>query len=203
MTETDSAPATAPQPRRVRRGTLVLAVLACAAILFGLGQLAWLHARTRGLAGTDIFIAVQGSDAAPVVTALALVAAAAAFTYAIGRRMLALGSSAVIALAGLLVVLAVAQALTNPAGAAAGAVAENTGILGAALQVTPTAWPYPAGGVGVVLAAVGVVASRTALRLDSGAPTRYARDASTAGKTQRIDSAAAWDSLSHGDDPTL
>lgn len=199
MTDTEEASS----PRRSPRGRLVLTVLACAAILFGLGQTPWLNAQTRTLAGTETFIAVQGSDAAPVVIALALVAAAAAFTFAIGRRGLALGSAGVITLTGIVVVAAVVQALTNPVGAAAGAVAENTGILGGSLSVSATAWPYPAAVIGVLLAGTGIRAIRTAARVHNVAPTRYARHAEATDASPTVNSAAAWDSLSHGHDPTL
>lgn len=168
----------------------------------------WVRATGSSAVRGQVDVPVTGSQAAPAVlaAAVALLAAAAAIGLVgrVGRWVVA----AVVAAAGVTVVVTALTVLGDPEGAARTVVAAVTGVGALAGPATPTAWPVVAvvvGAVDVLAAVVVVVSSRR-----WAAPTsRYgtaAGDARGAGAVAPApgpdDDRSAWDALSRGDDPT-
>jgi uncharacterized membrane protein (TIGR02234 family) len=188
------------------RGPLLLAAAAGAVLALAAGAPTWVTGSVRTATGTAAVVA-GGRDAAPVATALALVSLAAVVASTLGRRLARTAAAVVLVLGGagtVLTSLAVAtapqDALTAPARAASG----TTGVT---LRGEPSVRPWPvvsaAGGGLVLLAGAGVlVGSRRWARAAAPVPAsaRHERDASRAAPGD--DPAAAWDSLTHGEDPT-
>ncbi|NMA77838.1 MAG: hypothetical protein GX960_11385, partial [Actinomycetales bacterium] len=80
----------APRGPRLSRRTTVLASTAAAALLAGTTRTTWIHASAPDLAGTAQQVTVTGSEAAPAVLALSLVAIAASLATALSSRWLRL-----------------------------------------------------------------------------------------------------------------
>jgi uncharacterized membrane protein (TIGR02234 family) len=197
-----------PEPRgsrRVvltRRSTVVLATLAAALAVFACSAATWISATVQTTL-EPVTVDVAGSDAAPAVTALGLVAAAGALTTAISGRVLRAVVSVVVLLAGLGALAASVAVLADPAGAAQTAVGEATGMINAGGDFAVTAWPSLAAAASALVALCGawaLVAGRswTAAR-------RYERsgaDGVPAATPRPGDEIDSWDALTEGRDPT-
>lgn len=193
---------------RRERGPLLLAAAAGAVVALAAGAPTWVAGSVRTATGSAAVVA-GGRDAAPVATALALVSLAAVVASTLGRRaartvaalVLVLGGAGTV-LTSLAVVDAPRDALLAPARAASGTTS-------APLAGEPAVRPWPvvsaAGGALVLVAGAGVlVRSRRWAREAPASATRHERDATRAAGSPapRDDPAAAWDSLTHGEDPT-
>lgn len=149
-------------------------------------------------------IVVPGSQAAPAVTALCVVVLAAALALLIGRKVARYIIGVINILAGGGVLAAGLTALLDPAAAAAGAVAEATGLREISGSYVANSWPLV-----VMVAGVLIVVQGVAVLLAAGTwvkNTKYDRvakenDAATQGPTQR-DSISDWEQFSSGEDPT-
>jgi uncharacterized membrane protein (TIGR02234 family) len=198
----------APAPRRTRgrgRVALLLLVLAAATAISALPT--WFTAHgTEALHGT-VAVTVNGTDAAPGVVAAALVLAASAAAVALVGRIGRWVVAAVVAIAGLLVLVSTFAAVRDPESAVHDAVARATGVGHVVGDVTTSAWPWIAVALGVVdvLAAVWLL---RASRAWAGPSRRHEGAPGGAGGTgaprrpEEGDDRAAWDALSRGDDPT-
>ncbi len=199
----DVAEATASRRARLsRRSTVVLATLVAALAVFACSAATWVAATVRTTL-EPVTVDVAGSDAAPAVTALGLVAAAGALTTAISGRVLRSVVSAVVVLAGLGALAASVAELADPAGAAQTAVGESTGMVNAGGEFALTLWPWLAAAAAVLVTLCGawsLVAGRswaTARRYErTGTGTA---PGASAGRGDEIDS---WDALTEGRDPT-
>lgn len=186
--------------RPTRRAT-VLAGTAAAALLAGATSTTWINATAPDLAGTAQQVTVTGSDAAPAVLALALVAIAASLATALSSHWLRFVTGPVLIATGAGSVIAALGAVQAPQEAARSAVGSATGVLGSAVQAEPTAWPLLTLVPALVVAGIGVLV----LVVGRGWPvgTRYRSAAVVATADPGQDPAAAWDALTRGEDPSL
>ena len=202
-----TAPAAA-RPAARERGTLLLAAAAGAVLALAAGAPTWVRGTTATTTGTSDVLA-GGRDAAGVATALALVSLAAVVATTIGRRVARTVAALVLVLGGLGVVVGSLAVVTDPAAALSAPARAASGQTSAPVDdVDLTPWPVVSAVGGVLTAVAGVGVLLRGRRWT--ASTRYERDA--AGETGPAstapapspaqDPAAAWDSLTHGDDPT-
>jgi uncharacterized membrane protein (TIGR02234 family) len=203
------------------RRTAVLSgvVLGGAALLSAVP--AWITTTSSTALGAEVAVTVTGTQAAPGVTAAALVVLAASLALGlvgpVGRWVVL----ASVALGGLVVAVSAVLVLTDPQGPARSAVAEVTGVVGPVGEVDVGASPFLTVVLGALLVALATAAALGAGRWD-GRSRRYdaapgvgipavAEDAEgaarSAGSREPSDDAVlderdAWDALTHGEDPT-
>ncbi|TDW28606.1 Trp biosynthesis-associated membrane protein [Cryobacterium psychrophilum] len=198
-------------PRRVKLIFILLVLVASTLALLAWTQV-WVNAVVAETGVDALTLAVDGSDAAPAVTALALAG------FALGGALTIAGRSIRVVLGVLEILLAVSVFLSaylvlgNPALASAPAVTAATGIAGtesilaavASASVTP--WPYVALAASVIMFVTGAGIIATASRWP-GPTTRYqttrlvpAAGSPTGGSEP--DAVVDWDDLSRGEDPT-
>lgn len=209
----DRRPRTGGKRRLIGRRTAVLVGIVLAAALLGTARATWITASVEAIGGGTTTVPVTGTDAAPAVLALAIVALAASLATAISSRLISVITGPVLILAGVGALAASLAARADPAARAASRIAESTGLLGRAGQSELTAWPTAAVLPAALLAVLGV------LVLLSGPSwpraSRYERDAAapagvpagaaepvTAASDPLADAAGTWDMLSRGEDPT-
>ena len=199
-------------PRWARKSTLVLLIAVLALAVFGTTTQTWI---TVGLdpdqlgqaASEQNALQVQGSKAATIVTALALVALAGGLAASIAGRIARWIATAIILLASAGIVAAAATVLADPLAAAQGSIAAATGITGGSAHVEVTALPAFAVVAGILLALSALLIipagrfwkSRTKYDTAKNDAAVPGGSAAAAGPVDEIDS---WDRLSRGDDPT-
>ncbi|MDO4918385.1 Trp biosynthesis-associated membrane protein, partial [Kocuria sp.] len=161
-----------------RTAPAVLITLLCALALFGTTTTAWIHAAvTTSL--QPVTVDVKGSDAAPAVTALGLVAAVAAVASALGGRLLRSVVGVVVALAGVGAAAAVLAVTGGPRAAAQPTVGARTGVINDGGDYTMTGWPWAALAAAALLVLCGVWLVLVAQRVRRRATQRYDRAAAT------------------------
>jgi uncharacterized membrane protein (TIGR02234 family) len=177
----------------VSRGRCVaLALLGAGLELFAVTR-DWVQARVSG--GGDV--AVSGSTAAGVVTALAWVVAAGAVALTLARPRARRPVALVVLAAAVGSAAATAAVLADPVGALRPAVTSATGTTTAELsRVTATPWPWVALVAAALVGAATVVAFRSAGRWAT--PSRRYESAGTSASDVRD----AWQALDRGEDPT-
>ena len=151
-------------------------------------------------------VAVTGTAASPVISALVLVAAAAVLAQLLARGVVARAMGAVVALAGLGAALAAVVALGDRVSIVERAAAAATGVPTLAGEIAGTPWPYATVAGGVILLVGGVLLALVKPRAAGEQGDRYSRGstktatsaAPTAGATPLDD----WDALSQGRDPS-
>jgi len=183
--------------RRAAIAVVLVLGLACLAA----GVPVWI--RTSGTTALDaaVAVAVTGTQAAPAVSAAALVLLAAGAAIGLVGRFGRWVVVAAVAGCGALVASSAVAVIADPAPIAASMVAEATGVASLASPATLTFAPYAVAALGVALVLVGVWiawssrawAARGSARHElAGAPAAAAPD----------DDQAAWDALTGGNDPT-
>ncbi|WP_067176988.1 Trp biosynthesis-associated membrane protein [Microtetraspora niveoalba] len=201
---TPGAAASPPAPRRSSaRRSLTAWLVGCAAgagLVLLAGGREWAAVNYEGATGGPI--AVDGGDAVPALTPLALAALAAVLavfaTRGPWRRLVG------VVLAGCGAGIA-ALAWPSRLSARAVEVAETTRSLsGQAAHVTTSAWPWAAVAGGVLLAACGVAAVLVGGAWP-GMSGKYERRSGAGGrKTSRVSGdRALWDAIDEGADPTV
>jgi hypothetical protein len=207
------------------RRSAVLAALLLAVAAGASAAPVWLHAATTGPTG-PVPVAVAGGQAAPGVTAGALVVAAAGLAIALGRRVGTILAGAGLVVGGALVVASALGAVQGAERIAASAARALVGIGVIDGDVTVAAWPWVAAACGVAAAVLGATvpwaarswrgpSARHEAVPAAGGPTGApptAQDASRpisaprAAGSERVapgdDPGAAWDALSRGEDPS-
>jgi uncharacterized membrane protein (TIGR02234 family) len=190
------------------RGLLLLAGVAGAVLALGAGAPTWVGGSVQTATGS-VAVLVDGRDAAPVATALALVSLAAVVASTLGRRVARAVAAVVLVLGGAGTIAASLAVSTDPAAALTSPARAASGTTGVSLDGAPSVRPWPvvsaAGGVLVLVAGAGVlVRSRRWAATTAVTSTRHERDATRPAvtSTPEDDPAAAWDSLTHGEDPT-
>ena len=195
-------PAPAAARGRWTRGRAVTASLLLGAGWLITGALPWLSAEVPTVIA-ETQLDVSGADALPVVSAAALVTAAAGIALAIAgpvvRRLVALVHLATAGLAA----VAILNLLADPAPAVQRAAAEVTGVreLGGPIEVA--AGPYIALALAVLVAAHGVVVLFG--RAWQASARRFERDephTSAAPSSDRTRAMDDWDALGRGEDPS-
>lgn len=193
--------------------TFILVVLGSSTLALLAWTQVWVNT-VVSTSGTDtLTLAVDGSEASPAITALALAGFALAGALTIAGRIIRVVLGALEMLIGVSVFLATFQVTGNPALSSSSAVTKATGIagndsiLGVVSKATVTPWPYlalAASGV-MLLAGVGIIVTsgrwpgptrryQTA-RMEPAAAARVAQD-------RAPDPVVDWDELSRGQDPT-
>ncbi|MEU3332146.1 Trp biosynthesis-associated membrane protein [Glutamicibacter creatinolyticus] len=148
-------------------------------------------------------IVVDGSQAAPAVTALCVVVLAAALALLIGGKVVRYVIGAISVLAGAGVISAGLNGALNPRGAAAGAVAEATGLKDIVADYQVSAWPMVVAVAGALIVLQGICVLLAAGHWSK--TTKYDRvrsEAHPTGESPRNDRISDWEQLSAGDDPT-
>lgn len=191
-----------------RTAPAVLATLVCAIGLFAASAATWVHA-TVNTTLQPITVDVAGSDAAPAVTALGLVAGAAAVASTLAGRVLRTIVGVVVAAAGVGAIFAVLAVTADSENAARGAVGAQTGAVGTGGEFALTAFPWLALVAAVALILCGVWLVLVARNAGARAAQRYDRDAlagnraaSEARGSEHSDDIDAWDAFTRGEDPT-
>lgn len=194
-----------------RTAPAVLATLVCAIGLFAASAATWIHATVETTL-QPITVDVAGSDAAPAVTALGLVAGAAAVALTLAGRVLRTIVGAVVSLAGVGAIFAVLSVTADPENASRGAVGTQTGAVGTGGEfvLTVSPWLALAAAVGLILCGLWLVLVARNARKKSG--QRYDREALAGNKaasadektvtTEHSDDIDAWDAFTRGEDPT-
>lgn len=193
-----------------RTAPAVLVTLLCAIGLFAASAATWVHA-TVNTTLEPLTVDVAGSDAAPAVTALGLVAGAAAVASTLAGRVLRTIVGLVVSAAGIGACLAVLAVTADPENAARGTVGAQTGAVGTGGEFTLTVFPWLALLAAGALIVCGVwlvlvarhAGTRSGQRYDRGALTgRKAGAADTERSWEHSDDIDAWDALTRGEDPT-
>lgn len=204
--------------RRLRgKGPLVLLNLVLAALLFGSASLVWFNVTVPNPV-QDVHVAVRGTQAAPAVSALALVAAAAALALSIAGRRVRWVVAAIIPLVAVGAVASVLGAVLQPDHATETAVGDSSGLIGADTEQVMSFWPWCAVATGLLLVLSGVWTMIVMRGWAVGGTSKYqvtrgeGADGADRGSPSlgsghdadlaRRDGIDAWDALSEGDDPT-
>ncbi|MGP9682206.1 MULTISPECIES: Trp biosynthesis-associated membrane protein [unclassified Brachybacterium] len=186
--------------RRPGRALTVLAGTAVSGLLIGATRLTWTQADAPDLTGSAQTVAVTGTDAAPAVLALAIVAIAASLATSLASSWVRFVTGPVLIAAGLGAAWSAFAVTLDPEGTSAGAITEATGVVGAQVDATATSWPLISILPALVLCAIGVVVLLVGGRWPRG--TRYRSAAVAAPSDPADDPAAAWDALTRGEDPS-
>ena len=193
-----------------RTAPAVLATLVCAIGLFAASAATWIHATVETTL-QPLTVDVAGSDAAPAVTALGLVAGAAAVASTLAGRVLRTIVGAVVSLAGVGAIFAVLSVTADPENASRGAVGTQTGAVGTGGEYTVTAFPWLALVAAAALILCGIWLMLVARNAGRKAGRRYDRDALAGNKAASADENVtsthsddidAWDAFTRGEDPT-
>ena len=187
------------------RGTTVIIVLLGGIIaLIGSTQV-WVTA--TGFEAAHIHsVTLSGQEASPVITAMALVTAAAGAALSIARKIGRWIIGVVVVLAGITMGWATSNIAMTPTNAVAQKIAETTGTTGMAdiapnIEVSMLPWVTVLGAViGVIGGLCALIAGREwpigkTKKYDVGTQQR-------ADRTGPLDEIDTWDELSRGEDPT-
>ncbi|MFC7374370.1 MULTISPECIES: Trp biosynthesis-associated membrane protein [unclassified Brachybacterium] len=197
----DLAPAGPARSRRTpSRRMTVLAGLFASALLAGATRMTWVQASAPDLAGTTQDVAVKGTDAAPAVLAVAIVAVAAALATTLSSTWVRFVTGPVLLAAGLAGGYSAVMVSADPISASGSAVAGATGVLGSQVQAQATAWPLLTLLPALAVAATGLIVLVAGRTWPVG--TRYRSAAVTVTADPAEDPAAAWDALTRGEDPS-
>jgi hypothetical protein len=190
-----------PTGRRAKLG-LILVGLALAAIVLAAWTQTWFTLTVSGVKP----IVVDGSVAAPALTALALSQLVLLGAIAIAGPFFRVVLGVIQALVGVAIVASAAVSLADPVTASAASVTKATGVAGASSiaglvdgGVVVTAWPWVSLVAGVLLMVAAVVIVITARSWPGSSSRKYTRVVAADAERTSVDD---WDSLSGGDDPT-
>ncbi len=189
----------------LRRGHVVLALLVGGVVALAGSSRPWVESFAGASGDTPTNVATQavvtGSQAAPVVTAAALVALAAAGAVALSGRVTRFVALVLALLAGLSVLVPTVQVLSGVEEVAAEGLAESSGVVGGLdvreIEATTTAWPAVVIAAGVLVLLASLAGLARARRWD--AVTRFETPAATAVEQGPGDD---WDALTRDEDPT-
>ncbi|KGJ75985.1 hypothetical protein GY21_09400 [Cryobacterium roopkundense] len=193
--------------------TFILVVLVASTLALLAWTQVWVNAVVSASGADSLRLAVDGSEASPAITALALAGFALAGALAIAGRIVRVVLGALEVLIGVSVFLSTIQVIANPALASSPVVTAATGVAGtdsilAAVEAaTTTPWPYLALGASFVMLLAGVGIIVTSGRWP-GPTSRYQTTrmapagGNPAAESQTPDPVVDWDELSRGEDPT-
>lgn len=175
-------------------------VLVLALVTLAAGVPVWLRtAGATALAG-QVPVVVTGTQAAPAVSAAALVLLAAGAAIGlvgpVGRWVVVV----VVIASGLLVAASSWAVIGDPGPVAASRVAEATGVSTLAAPVTLTAAPYAVVGLGLVLVILGAWLAATSRAWSRPSARHEAAGGAVAATID--DDRSAWDALTRGNDPS-
>lgn len=194
------------KPRRTAR-RLIGPVLVMALGIIGSAAPAWIHATGTSVVSGEIAVSVTGIAASPIVSAAALMIAAAGLALGLAGRVGQWIAGGVIALGAILVGVSAGTVIGNPVPAAAQAVGAQTGIA-QAFGVSVTAWPYVTIVAAVILLIIGIAVLRSPApamvmaRFDRPSERASDRVNEIAVEDGQPDTNSAWDAMSRGEDPS-
>lgn len=197
--ETSAAPGAA--ARRPGRRMTVLAGTGLSALLIGASRTTWTEATAPDLTGSVQSVAVPGTEAAPVVLAMAIVALAAALATSLSSAWVRFVTGPVLIAAGLGAAWAALGVRWDPVSASGASVATATGVVGSEVAASATVWPLLALLLALVVSGTGVVVLVAGRTWPTG--SRYRSPAVAAPSDPSRDPAAAWDALTRGEDPSV
>lgn len=181
-------------------GLVLLAGLVVAALAFCTTLFPWVHAHVNGVLGEQS-LEITGSQAAPAVSALAMVALAAPLAARIAPQLLRYVIALISLAAGAGIVLSSLAVVFNPATAVVTETSRVTGTVASAGTYTVTFGPWLSCVSGVLIIGVGLWTLAVARYWKSG--RKYERPESTFRHVSgEVDNMDAWDLLSRGEDPT-
>lgn len=180
---------------------VVLATLAVGGIAFLAASRPWIHATVRADGLPSDAVAVSGSDAQPLVPALALVVVTSALAMLAASHRIRRAVGALLVIVGLGAAVLVAMSGTALDDTLADAVRSSTAFIGSNAPQGDRSliWPVVAGGAFVAAAAFGLVAAR----FGGEWPTMGSRYDSPVARTDTPRSDAdLWAAMDEGRDPT-
>lgn len=203
VSQTTSDPSAKTTPRWARKSFLIMAAVVCALIVFGTTTQTWISVDLSQEQLQQHQINIPGNKAAVSVSALAVVALAAALASSIAGKIARVITTVLMFASSVGVIGVVIAIVADPSAAAMSEVGKVTGVIGVSNNATTTALPIVAAIAAAILALISVIILwqgrlwNTRNKYDSSA-------ASTDGKaaTPPVDEIDSWDRLSRGDDPT-
>ena len=200
------------------RVRVLWALLLLGAAALGCASATWITTEVATAVRPTELVTATGNEAAPVVSAAALVLLACGPTLALTGRVGRYVVLAVAALAGVGVLAGVFTVVGDRDTAGRAAAADAVGVTELTAPVELTAWPWTTAVAGALAVAVALVAGFAARRWPEvsrrherdgtvGTPTGHDGvtddDGTASGRgTPEPDPAADWDALSRGEDPT-
>ncbi|GAA1858640.1 Trp biosynthesis-associated membrane protein [Myceligenerans crystallogenes] len=213
---TTTTPAARPALTRTRA---LLALLALGGLALATTSATWITSEVATALRAGVAVEATGTQAAPVVSAAALVLLACGPVLALTGRAAKYVVLAVAVLAGAGVTAGAVAGVVAPATAARSAAADAAGVTELTAPAVLTLWPWVTAAAGVLAALVAVAAALAARRWPE-ASRRHERDAARPGVAHHTpagpaapagapaaqrdepDPAADWDALTRGEDPT-
>lgn len=196
-----AGPEAVPNGRRAKFA-LILVGLALAGTVLAAWTQTWFTVTVTGVKP----IVVDGSVAAPALTALALSELVLLGAIAIAGRFFRVVLGVIQALVGVAIVASAGVSLADPVTASAASITKATGVAGESSIVgiadggaVVTAWPWISLVCGVLLIVAAIAIVVTARTWPGSASRKYTRVVPADAERTRVDD---WDSLSGGDDPT-
>lgn len=180
-----------------RPGTVMLISLGAAAIAFGTTLPTWVIVQVKNTLSSPT-VEVAGSDAAPAVSSLALVSLAASVAIRIAGPKLRWAISAIMALAGLGMMLSIFSVAQDPASATLTEVGNATGMSDSSSEFTVTFWPWLA----LFMAVVLFINALWTAYVSRSWPVRRKYERAVRTEHEDLDEIDTWDSFSAGEDPT-
>lgn len=198
-----------------RPAVVVIVLAGSGAVVLAAGQ-GWVNTAVSGVPGLST-VSATGRDAAPGVTAIALVAAAGAAALTMTGKVARVVVSVLLAVAGVAVLALVWSVVADPGAALHPALVRATGQSGTAAAggARVSGWPWLAAVGGALVLFGGVLAAargdawtgsgRSSGAQPAGPGTGEGSGAGTGagtGDSERDRRLDAWDALSRGEDPT-
>ncbi len=189
---------------QVSRKSAVWSFLVLSAATAAAANLTWFSGVIK-ITGQVKSVSVSGHQVAPAVTAIALVALAAALFLAMSGRIGQWVATSFLALAGAAIAVVASSLLANPQSALFTQISSATG--GGALTFTDISTPpfgYLTVGLGAVILVRAIVVMANVRDWPAG-KSKYDRPGASAvpgAPDSRLDERDAWDALSAGEDPS-
>ncbi|MFW0179169.1 Trp biosynthesis-associated membrane protein [Rothia sp. P7208] len=171
--------------------------LICAGITFGATLPSWIDIRinTALIAST---VQVAGSEAAPAVSSLSLVALAGMLVIRLASTRIARIVAILLSLTGIGMCASIISVLLDPTSASTTPVGKATGLSQVAADYTITFWPWVSCLGAILITLLGLYLFLALAHW----PKKRKYDRTTQPVTDEIDDIDTWDSLSAGNDPT-
>lgn len=184
------------------RTRALLALLALGGIALATASATWLTTEVATALRPDVTVSATGTEAAPVVSAAALVLLACGPALALTGRAGRYIVLAVAALAGAGVSAAALAVVGDPSAAGTAAAAEAAGVTALAGPVVLSPWPWTTAATGALACLVAVTAVFAARHWPQTS-RRHERGAAPSETPETPDHPADdWDALTRGEDPT-
>ncbi|MFW0120911.1 Trp biosynthesis-associated membrane protein [Rothia sp. CCM 9419] len=171
--------------------------LLCAAITFGSTLPSWIDVRVN-TSLLDSTLHVAGSEAAPAVSSLSLVALAGMLVIRLASTRIARIVAVLLSLTGVGMCASVISVLTNPVSASTTPVGKATGLSQVSADYTITFWPWASFCGAILIIILGIYMFLAVTHW----PKKRKYDRTTHRIDDEIDDIDTWDSLSAGVDPT-